>query len=96
MAVADVEGDVLGHLVAIELGPDGDADLGRRPDAGALAADLGLEARQCPLGRGQELLALAGPLVSQQGVAAAQIRRSPGNCSGALISAMSRSSNSES
>ena len=63
VTVANIEGEVLGHLVAVEFRPDGHADLGRCPDAGALAANLGFDARQRPLGRRQQFRTLAGPLV---------------------------------
>ena len=56
--------------MAVEFRPDGHADLGRCPHAGALAANLGLDARQRPLGRRQQFPTLAGPLVGQQRVAA--------------------------
>jgi hypothetical protein len=56
--------------VLVEDGADCDADLGLAAKRPALALDSQADAAQVPRGRGQEILALAGALVSQKRIAA--------------------------
>jgi len=58
VAIADVEGEVLGHLLRIHDFTNGQADLDGRAQVGAFATDLSLK-RKFPFGRDQKRLALA-------------------------------------
>ena len=69
-AVRDVEGEVLGHFVLVEHGPDFEADFDRAAQRLALAGDRLGDARQFALGGGEQVLALAGALGRQRLVAA--------------------------
>src|SRR6266446_3123523 len=91
---ADGDVEQLGELVAVFDATDGAPDLVLAGGAGA-AGDLVGQLGQRRLGGAQQILALAGPFLGQQWVLADDQTRSPGN-SGAVISARSRSSNSES
>ena len=70
VAVPDVEGEVLGHLLRIHDFTNGQADLDGSAQMGALAADLSLNARKLPFGRDQKRLALARAFSRQIAVAA--------------------------
>ena len=70
MAVADLDGEVLGHLPAVDHGADRQADLGGAAQRRVLAADLRLNAGQLPFGRRQQVLALARALGGKVAVAA--------------------------
>ena len=94
MAVADLEREVLGHLLAVEHGPDGQPDLG-----GAAQADL-----RCTWAwmraSSRSVATSSASRLRVRSSARSRLRhtisRSPGNSRGALISARSRSSNSDS
>src|SRR6266851_9140129 len=91
VAVADVEGEVLGHLLRIHDFANGQADLDGSVQVRTFAADLSLNARKLPFGHDQKRLTLARALSRQIAVAAHDqpLARKE------LISARSRSSNSE-
>ena len=59
MAVADIDGEVLGHFSAVQHGADRDADLGGTAKARALAPDLHLDASQLTFGRSQQIFTFA-------------------------------------
>src|SRR5215471_5765631 len=89
----DSDVEQLGELVAVFDAADGARNLVLPSGAGA-ASDLVGQLGQCRFGGLQQILALARPLLGQQRFLQTT-SRSPGN-SGAVISARSRSSNSES
>jgi acyl-CoA dehydrogenase-like protein len=93
VAVGNVEGEVFGHFVRVEHGPDFEPDFGRASQRLALADYRRGNARQRALCGGEQLLALAGTLAASARLRQT-IRRSPGK-SGEVIEAMSRWSNSE-
>ena len=70
MAVADVEREVLGHLLRIHDFANRQADLDGRAQMRTLAPDLRLDAREFPFGRDEKRLALAGTLRCQIAIAA--------------------------
>jgi hypothetical protein len=57
--VGNVEGEVLGHFVLVEHGPDFETDGGRAVQRLALACDRRGDAHQLALGGGEQLLAPA-------------------------------------
>jgi hypothetical protein len=69
-SVGDVEGKVLGHLVLVEHGTDGEADFSGAAQRLALAGHGRGDARQVALGGGEQVLTLAGALGSERVVAA--------------------------
>ena len=70
VAVVDVEGKVLGHLLRIHDFANSQADLGGSVQVRAFAANLSLNARKFPFGRDQKRLALARAFGRQIAVAA--------------------------
>src|SRR5271167_4232023 len=84
---------MLGHLVFVEHGADGEANLGGSAQRLGLAVDGGGDPGQIALGGLYEVLALAGALAGQGGVAA---NNQPlAGKLGWVTAAMSRSSNSD-
>jgi hypothetical protein len=70
VSIADVERKVLGHLLGIDDFTDGETDLGGGTQRRPLAPHLHLKARELPLGRNEQRLALAGALFGQLAVTA--------------------------
>jgi hypothetical protein len=70
VAIANLDVEVLGHLLAIENRTDRHADLGSALAARVLAADLLLHPGKLAFGGGQQLLALARPFDRQIPIAA--------------------------
>ena len=68
--VGDLEGEVLGHLVLVEDGADRHADLRLAAERRALAGDGRCDTGKLALGGGQQILALAGALGGERGIAA--------------------------
>ena len=67
--VGDDEIEVLGHLVAVDDGADLERDLGLAAQRLARAPDGGGDDGEIDFGRGQQILALAGALAREIGIA---------------------------
>ena len=94
VAVADIEGEVLGHLLGVHDFANRQADLGGRAQVRTFAADLSLDARKLPFGRDRRLRACGRAQPQDRGCGTRSAARPESR--GELISARSRSSNSES
>ena len=68
--IGDLEGEVLGHFVPADHGADRKADLRLARERRALAPHRRRDAREIALGRGQQILALAGALGGESVIAA--------------------------
>jgi hypothetical protein len=74
--IGDGQREVLGHLAPADHRPDRMADGGGAAQRVFCPLHAGLDAGEVGLGRGQRLLALAGPFLDQQWVAAHTTMRS--------------------
>ena len=68
--LGDGEIEVLRHLVGIDYRPHREPDLGLAPERPMAPTDLACDARQIALGGDEQLLALAGALARELGIAA--------------------------
>ena len=85
---------MLGHLALVDHRADCERDFGGATQRVALAGDGGLDASEVALGSGEQILALAGALGREIGIATDD--QALTGKSGAVMLAMSRWSNSES
>ena len=79
MRVRDRQFEVFGHLVLVEHGSDGEADLPRAAQRLGLAGGGGGDLGQIALGGGEQVLALAGAFSWPLSGLRQTISRSPGS-----------------